>query len=231
MLLDIVNLSTLQTRAQQRFDKQGWHAAKSEAWKYTSLDALASNAPKPANDASGSVTLPDNISWPHCRLIFQGGIFRQDLCDELPSGVQLVALGDDARALTDIDRLGATGTLVSSLSVAQMTAGISLSIAPGAVIDKPLIFHFVGGIAGAASHPVIYIEIGDEAGVAIAEHHETNSGFSEEYLEWLYRPIMTKIGWSWNSNGLDKMVNLHWLINFILLWYFLFFVGKSKLVN
>ena len=60
---------------------------------------------------------------------------------------------------------------------------------------------------------------------------ETNSAFSEEYLEWLYRPIMNKIGWSWNSNGLDKMVNLHWLINFILLWYFLFFVGKSKLVN
>ena len=33
---------------------------------------------------------------------------------------------------------------------------------------------------------------------------ETNSGFSEEYLEWLYRPIMNIIGWSWNSKGLTK---------------------------
>ena len=167
MLPDIINLSTLQTRAQQRFDEQGWPAAKSEAWKYTSLDALASDAPIPANDISGSADVPVNISWPHCRLVLQGGIFRQDLCDELPSGVKLLALGDDAKALTALDRLGATDTLVSSLSVAQMTAGISLSVEPGVVIDKPLIFHFVGGVAGAASYPVIYVEIGDEAGLSL----------------------------------------------------------------
>ena len=182
MLPDFISLSTLQTRAQQRFDEHGWPAAKSEAWKYTCLDALASDAPKPANDVSGSAELPDNISWPHCRLVFQGGIFRPDLCDELPSGVRLLALGDDARALTTLDGLGATGTLVSSLSVAQMTAGISLSVEPGTIVDKPLIFHFVGGVAGAASYPVIYIEIGDEAEVAIAEHHETNSGFSAPFV-------------------------------------------------
>lgn len=58
---------------------------------------------------------------------------------------------------------------------------------------------------------------------------ETNSAFSEEYLEWLYRPIMNIIGWKWNDNGLNKMVNLHWLINFVLLWYFLFFKTKCKL--
>ena len=59
---------------------------------------------------------------------------------------------------------------------------------------------------------------------------ETSSGFSEEYLEWLYRPIMNIIGWSWNSKGLNKMVNLHWLINFVLLWYFLFFKTNCKLI-
>ena len=59
---------------------------------------------------------------------------------------------------------------------------------------------------------------------------ETDSGFSEEYLEWLYRPIMNIIGWSWNNKGLNKMVNLHWLINFILLWYFLFFKTNCKLI-
>lgn len=59
---------------------------------------------------------------------------------------------------------------------------------------------------------------------------ETTSGFSEEYLEWLYRPIMNVIGWSWNNKGLSKMVNLHWLINFVLLWYFLFFKTNCKLI-
>ena len=59
---------------------------------------------------------------------------------------------------------------------------------------------------------------------------ETTSGFSEEYLEWLYRPIMKLIGWKWNSKDLNKMVNLHWLVNFVLLWYFLFFKTNCKLV-
>ena len=58
---------------------------------------------------------------------------------------------------------------------------------------------------------------------------ETNSSFSEIYLEWLYRPIMDIIGWPWNNKGLNKMVNLHWLINFILIWYFLFFKTNCKL--
>ena len=60
---------------------------------------------------------------------------------------------------------------------------------------------------------------------------ETKSGFSEKYLKWLYEPVMNIIGWKWNDSGLDKMVNLHWIFNFILLWYFLFFVGRKELIN
>lgn len=59
---------------------------------------------------------------------------------------------------------------------------------------------------------------------------ETESGFSEKYLKWLYKPLMTLIGWEWNAEGIDKMVNLHWGINFVLLWYFLFFIGKKRLI-
>ena len=59
---------------------------------------------------------------------------------------------------------------------------------------------------------------------------ETESGFSEKYLKWLYKPIMNIIGWNWDSEGIDKMVNLHWGINFVLLWYFLFFIGKKRLI-
>ena len=59
---------------------------------------------------------------------------------------------------------------------------------------------------------------------------ETSSGFSEKYMKWLYKPIMDIIGWEWDESGIDKMVNLHWGINFFLIWYFLFFIGKCKLI-
>lgn len=58
---------------------------------------------------------------------------------------------------------------------------------------------------------------------------ETDSGFSEVYLRWLYKPIMNIIGWKWNNKGVAKMVNLHWVLNFILLWYFAFFYASKQL--
>ena len=59
---------------------------------------------------------------------------------------------------------------------------------------------------------------------------ESDSSFSEKYMKWMYKPIMNKIGWKWNNKGIDKMINLHMGVNFILMWYYLFFVGKCKLI-
>ena len=55
------------------------------------------------------------------------------------------------------------------------------------------------------------------------EDSETDSEFSENNLKWLYEPIMKLIGWEWNDKGLDKMVNLHWIINILLIWGYTFF--------
>lgn len=53
--------------------------------------------------------------------------------------------------------------------------------------------------------------------------------FSQKYLRWLYQPILMIFGKEWNSDNVNTMAYLHWVVNFILLWYFLFFVGKGKL--
>ncbi len=52
---------------------------------------------------------------------------------------------------------------------------------------------------------------------------ETTSAFSENNLKWLYQPIMRLFGWKWDTEGLDKMVTLHWIFNITLIWYFCFF--------
>ena len=53
---------------------------------------------------------------------------------------------------------------------------------------------------------------------------DTTSSFSEKYLKWLYKPITEFFGWGWNEEGLNKAVYLHWIINFILVWYYIFFI-------
>ena len=55
------------------------------------------------------------------------------------------------------------------------------------------------------------------------QNTQTDSGFSETYLKWLYKPIINLIGWKWNDDGLDKVINLHWIINIIIIWYFIFY--------
>ena len=179
---DTITLSSVQNRAQERFAETGWPAKKSEAWKYTSLDALASASPQPANDISGAVAMPTGIAGEQCRLVFQGGLFRDDLSDALPAGVQLVMLGEDERALAAIDEIGASDNLVPRLTVAKMTAGISLRVAQGIVVDRPIMLQFVGGAPATASHPVIYIDVGDAAHLAYAEHHETDNGLSAPFI-------------------------------------------------
>ena len=52
---------------------------------------------------------------------------------------------------------------------------------------------------------------------------EGESGFSEKYLKWLYDPIMKIFNMKWNDENLDIIINFHWLINFLIIWYFTFF--------
>ena len=51
----------------------------------------------------------------------------------------------------------------------------------------------------------------------------TNSAFSEVYLKWLYKPIMNIICLEWNDDGINKMIHLHWIINYLLIWYYTFY--------
>ena len=51
--------------------------------------------------------------------------------------------------------------------------------------------------------------------------------FTEKYLRWLYEPIMTLFGWKWNNKNIAKMVNVHWIIIFILIWYYIFFFNNK----
>lgn len=50
-----------------------------------------------------------------------------------------------------------------------------------------------------------------------------NSQFTENYLKWLYMPIMNILGFKWNSDNIEKASYIHWIINFVLIWYFIFY--------
>lgn len=52
---------------------------------------------------------------------------------------------------------------------------------------------------------------------------DEGANFSNTYLRWFYEPIMNILQMEWNDNNLDIVIDLHWLINFLIIWYFTFF--------
>lgn len=52
---------------------------------------------------------------------------------------------------------------------------------------------------------------------------EKDSNFSETYLSWFYKPIMKLLNIEWTMKNLDIVINMQWIINFFIIWYFTFF--------
>lgn len=55
---------------------------------------------------------------------------------------------------------------------------------------------------------------------------QTNAEFTENNLKSIYLPIMKVFKWSWNNDGINKMSTFHWIINILLIWYYIFFYIK-----
>ena len=66
---------------------------------------------------------------------------------------------------------------------------------------------------------ILSLKIGDYQDTQDAE-----IAFTESNLRPLYEPIMKMIGLKWeNRKDIDKMINIHWIIIFIIMWYIIAF--------
>jgi len=56
----------------------------------------------------------------------------------------------------------------------------------------------------------------------------SNSGFSEKYFAWLYKPILMMFNKEWTSENINLAVMAHYAINLLLLWIYLFYIAKEQ---
>tara|TARA_Y100000361_G_C10872088_1_gene194709 strand:- start:52 stop:435 length:384 start_codon:yes stop_codon:yes gene_type:complete len=67
--------------------------------------------------------------------------------------------------------------------------------------------------------------------IVISLDDTNNENISRKKLKWLYKPIVELLGMDWNSNkDLDFVVHLHWGLNFIVLWVYLFYIAKCEII-
>lgn len=193
-------LDTLKTRSQQREAEPTWIAARRQAgaarfealgfptrrdeeWKYTDVRtiaqgnfALADNADfSPAQAAA--VTLPISAY----RLTFVDGVFAPALSDlgALPQSVHVLplskALSENHEAVGGpLGRLtGVDFSSFAALNTAFMEEGAVVRIAPGTVVDKPIVLQFLSkaNSAPVMSHPRILVEAGGRSEATLIEHY------------------------------------------------------------
>ena len=166
-----------------RFEALGFPTRRDEEWKYTDVRAIARGDFALADNAEFSAATAATLTLPleaH-RLTFVDGVFAPALSDlgELPEGVTVLtlsqALAENHEAVGGpLGRLtGVEFSPFSALNTAFMEEGAVVRLAPGCVVEKPILLQFLSraNAKPVMSHPRILVEAGARSQANLIEHH------------------------------------------------------------
>ncbi len=172
-------LSDLRARAGQRYARAGWPHARTESWKYTSLNVLAAETfvLEPRCDAA----IPEGhiLALDAPRIVLINGILHPRLSDldHLPAGVTLHRLSDCGDWVHDIaaelieETVSSDRLPLAALNSAMFQDAVLLDISNGAMADRPVHVISVGAGANAGYAPRIMIRAGRDSAADIVESH------------------------------------------------------------
>lgn len=166
-----------------RFEALGFPTRRDEAWKYTDVKRIREGDFTLAGDArfSQAQAAALTLAMDAIRLTFVDGLFSAELSDlaGLPEGVGVEPLSQ-ALATNHEAIGGALGRLTgvefspfSALNTAFAEEGAVIRIAPGTVVEKPIIVQFLSRAneAPVMSHPRVLIEAGARSQATVLEHY------------------------------------------------------------
>ena len=165
-----------------RFEAMGFPTRRDEEWKYTDVRAIAQGNFALAENAEFSQAQAAALTLPldAYRLTFVDGVFSAALSDldALPDSVQVMPL---SKALTDnheavggpLGRLtGVDFSTFAALNTAFMEEGAVVRIAPGTVVEKPILLQFLSRAGTPVmSHPRILVEAAGRSEATLIEHY------------------------------------------------------------
>jgi Fe-S cluster assembly protein SufD len=176
------NTEAIRCDAFDRFAAQGLPHSRIEAWRYTDLRRLV-------RDAKPLAPLPDEAARTVARdagAVFAGldlrrlliidGAFAPELSDlaGLETGVVIRATADVLAADEMLLPLDMAGTdSVAALNTSLAGDGVVITVAPGAVVERPIHLVFVTtSAAPAAMFTRSRLELGRDAALTLVETHE-----------------------------------------------------------
>ena len=183
-------LEELRHAAIERFGAVGFPTTRQEAWRFTSVERIASGrfAPAPAGVPRGAQAVLERVVFgePDERLVavFVNGRFAKQLSalKDLPAGVVVGSLADALQSHPDVVRkhLAQHATPEANPFAALATAfvedGAFVYVPRNGVVDQPLQIVFVntGGAEPVVSHTRALFVIEDNAQVSLVEQYVGN---------------------------------------------------------
>ncbi len=180
-------LEELRRSGLERFAATGFPTTHEEAWRFTSVERIATGgfAPAPAGAPRGVQAALKRVIFgdPAERLVavFVNGRFAKQLStlEHLPSGVVVGSLADAVVSYPDVVRehLGRHATPeanpFAALATAFLEDGAFVHVPQDTVVDHPLQIVFVntGGAEPVVSHTRALFVIGDGAQVSLVERY------------------------------------------------------------
>jgi len=175
-------LAATRRRAMERFAAEGWPTRRTEAWRHTSLEALAQQVfSEPGRAVLPKRMLPADDEPGH-RLVFVDGRYAPALSrlGPLPAGARVGTLADAlARGDQWIEPCfgeAADGESPVALNTALAGDGAAIHIARGVAISAPIHLVFVAASAGVANHVRNLIVAAEGTEATIIEHYLGKDG-------------------------------------------------------
>ena len=165
-----------------RFEAMGFPDRRVEEWKYTDVRAIAQGNFALAENSEFSQAQAAALTLPldAYRLTFVDGVFSAALSDldALPDSVQVMplskALAENHEAVGGpLGRLtGVDFSTFAALNTAFMEEGAVVRIAPGTVVEKPILLQFLSRAGTPVmSHPRILVEAAGRSEATLIEHY------------------------------------------------------------
>lgn len=160
-----LRIDEMRHAAAARFAEKGWPTPRDEAWKFTNLARLNDRQFTPG--VMGDVAVADIPEG--ARLVFQNGVFNDHLSGDLPSGISISPLEDNAVLLALLEHDKLQGHPVADRTLSDLGSGIAVRVTEH--VQMPLHAVFANAGDDTAAHPLIVVDIAPGAGFTLLEDH------------------------------------------------------------
>lgn len=204
-------LALLRRSAVARYGQIGLPGPRTEAWKFTNLNALKALRPVPASGTNNIERLAVLAALGATEVHLSNGTLSMFGDDAVPEGLEIVDLGEPGAVPAWVSRtLGTVAAIdqhpFAALNTAAFAGGVAIRVTRGTTLEAPLLLRVDtdGGEATTIAHPRVLIVIEDGAAADLVEVHSGARAYVSNTVVEVTVGAKARLGhYKWQTEGAE----------------------------